>query len=328
MIYERENILKNISKILAITRYDIEQRQILNDYSLNIHAENYFMEIFNFVYGLDLQNANFESKNISCIDLIDKKAKLAYQITTTRTKEKIKNTLQALKKPQYKGYKIRIYYLLEKANPNKDLDLEKEYNINLKECLFDYSDLLKEIGNLPTDKLMGLNKKYFEKMDFYTDEIALNLIFGHILKSQSSMRPNYDDELGNIETEKKIELNNINSRIKANINGGLDYVSLMNDINEKDNLLDELRILIVDNLYKQILIEHLSKKVPKSTIMDKSLVELHTASKDNGLDFNKIMNDLSAKIESKIDMIDFNSNSVSWIIIAYFFEICDIGVKK
>jgi hypothetical protein len=33
-------------------------------------------------------------------------------------------------------------------------------------------------------------------------------------------------------------------------------------------------------------------------------------------------------LESKIDIKDFNSMSISWIIISFFFEICDIGLKK
>mgnify|MGYP000579539675 CR=1 FL=1 len=52
MVDIRQNTFNNISRALAITRYDIEQRQLINDYGLNIHAENYFMEIFNFVYGI------------------------------------------------------------------------------------------------------------------------------------------------------------------------------------------------------------------------------------------------------------------------------------
>ena len=50
MIEERKIAFDNISRTLAITRYDIEQHQLVNDQSLNIHGENWFRDIFNFVY--------------------------------------------------------------------------------------------------------------------------------------------------------------------------------------------------------------------------------------------------------------------------------------
>ena len=88
MIDLREKAVNNISRVLAITRYDIEQRQLLNDLGLNIHGENYFRDVFNYVYeGVHYENDNFNSMNSSCIDLIDKKNKVALQITTTRTAE-------------------------------------------------------------------------------------------------------------------------------------------------------------------------------------------------------------------------------------------------
>ena len=59
MIDERKIAFDNISKVLAVSRYDIEQRQLINDYGLNIHGEYFFRDVFNFVYSLNLENANF-----------------------------------------------------------------------------------------------------------------------------------------------------------------------------------------------------------------------------------------------------------------------------
>ena len=329
MVDIRQEAFNRISRALAITRYDIEQRQLINDYGLNIHAENYFMEIFNFVYGYNFENANFESQNVSCIDLIDKVNSLAYQITTTRTKEKIENTLKALDKKAYSDYTIKIFYLLEKANPNKDPDLEKKYNIVLEDCLLDYTDLIRDINNLSTDKLIELNKKFFANIEEkYTDEIILNLVFKHLLQNKSKVKPNYDDDLGSIDTDKKLELNNINDRIKNHINSGLDYIVIVNEIDNEGNLLSDLRDLVVEEIYKNILIDLLKSKISKSELENKDLLELHNLSRENGLSFNKIITNLHTQLENRIDINDFNSTSISWIIIAFFFEICDVGIKQ
>lgn len=329
MVDIRQNTFNNISRALAITRYDIEQRQLINDYGLNIHAENYFMEIFNFVYGYNFVNANFESQNVACIDLIDKKNQLIYQITTTRTKEKIEKTLKALNKPEYKGYSIKIFYLLDKANPNKDAELETLYGIKLSDILLDYTDLIRDINNLTLEKLLELNQKYFVGIEAkYTEEIILNLVFKHLIQNQSKIKPNYDDDLGSIDTDKKLQLNQINKRTINHINNGLDYISIVNDIDGEDNLLSELRNLVVEDLYKNIIVNLLISKVSKSELENKTLLELHSLSKIHNLDFNKILNNLYIELENKIDIKDFNSISISWIIISFFFEICDVGIKQ
>ena len=328
MINLRQKAFNNISKIIAISRYDIEQRQLINDYGLNIHSENWFRDIFNFVYKYSFENANFESQNIAHIDLIDKTNKLIYQITTTRTKEKIENTLKALDNKIYTGYSLKIFYLLDKANPNKDTELEKKYNIVLKDCLLDYTDLIRDIDNLETNKLIELNSKYFNGIEEkYTEEITLNLVFRHLLQNQLKIKPNYDDDLGSIDTDEKLELNNINSRFTNKINEGLDYITIVNEVDSEDNILSELKKLVIEDLYMNILINLLISKVSKNELKNKSLLELHNLAKLHNLDFNKIINNLHIKLEDKIDIKDFNSTSISWIIIAYFFELCYVGRK-
>ncbi len=328
MVNSRQEAFNNISRILAITRYDIEQRQLISDYGLNIHSEYWFRDVFNFVYGYSFENANFESQNVAHIDLVDKKNKLAYQITTTRTKEKIENTLKALDNKEYAGYSIKIFYLLDRANPNKDTELEANYGIVLKDCLLDNTDLIKDINNLETDTLIELNIKYFSGIEKYTDEITLDLVFKHLIQNQSKVKPNYDDDLGSIDTDNKLKLNDINPRVTSKINDGLDYIAIVNDIDSKDNLLSELRSLVIEDLYRNILINLLISRVSKSELKNKTLPELHNLSKFHNLDFNKIINNLHTKLEDQIDIKDFNSTSISWIIIAFFFEICDVGIKQ
>jgi len=329
MIDLRQKAFNNISKIIAISRYDIEQRQLINDYGLNIHSENWFRDIFNFVYEYSFENANFENQNIAHIDLIDKTNKLIYQITTTRTKEKIENTLKALDNKIYTGYSLKIFYLLDKANPNKNTELELKYNINLKDCLLDYTDLITDINNLETAKLIELNNKYFDGIEEkYTEEITLNLVFKHLLKNHTTIKLNYDDDLGSIDITKKINLNNLNQKIINKINNGLEYISIINEIDSEDNLLSELRSLVVEDLYREVLLKLLATKVSKKEIENKTILELHNFSKSYDMNFNKVIHNLYLLLENKIDIKDFNSTSISWIIIAFFFEICDVGIKE
>jgi len=331
MIDLRQKAFNSISRVLAITRYDIEQRQLVNDLGLNIHGENYFRDVFNFVYGLELENDNFNSLNSECIDLINKSKKLAYQITTTRTKEKITKTLKALDKPKFKDYTIKIFYLLDKANPKKETvdEFEEDYKINLKDCLLDYTDLINDINNLETNKLIELDNKYFKHhTEKYTDEIVLNLTFRHLIQNFHKKKPNYDDDFGTLDTKEKLDINKINPRISASINGWLDFIDIVEEANNESDLLEDLRDFVVNNIYKNILIKLFASKISKSEIENKTVAELHELSKLHNLDFSKIISNLHNELENKIEINDFNSTKISWIIISFFFEICDIGLKK
>ncbi len=330
MIEERKIAFDNISRVLAITRYDIEQHQLINDQSLNIHGETWFRDIFNYVYGLELINANFETTNAPAIDLVDNNEKKAYQITTTRTKEKIENTLLKVKQTKYKNYKLKIFYLLEKAKPNKDTKeyFKTKFNIdNIEKYLFDYTDLIKDIESLETDKLIQLNKKFFlVPFEKYTDEMILNLVIKNILKEQKDIKIDYDEEFGTVDINYKLDINKINERITVAIKKGADYRSILENLTS-DNTIEDLRKFIIDKLYKSILLTTLEKKISKKDLINKKTNELQNLASQYKIDFNKLINKLYEKIKSNIEINDFNSMSIAWIIISYFFELCDIGVK-
>jgi hypothetical protein len=62
-----------------------------------------------------------------------------------------------LNEPEYQGYTIKIYYLLEKAKPQKATieELNAEFGIQLADCLLDADSLLKDIFfRLPQKKMI------------------------------------------------------------------------------------------------------------------------------------------------------------------------------
>ena len=110
-----KDIIRSVVKGFALLSYEIEYRQTLSDYSLNIYSENLYRDILNAIYGYDLKNANIDNKNAEYIDLADEKNKIFIQVTSTKTKAKIDNTLKILEtKPDFK---IKILYLLDKPSP-------------------------------------------------------------------------------------------------------------------------------------------------------------------------------------------------------------------
>jgi len=335
MIEERKIAFDNISRTLAITRYDIEQHQLVNDQSLNIHGENWFRDIFNFIYSTNFFiNANLKTKsgNASAVDLIDIDKKLAYQITTTKTKEKVDNTLVKIKTTEYKNYTLKIFFLLEKSKFQKDTKkyFKDKYNIDIQNYLFDYTDLLKDIESLETDRLIELNQKLFLKStEKYTNNITLSLIFKHLVKEKKNIIVDYmDDDFGTVDTKSKLSLNKINEKISAKIKESLDYRVILDDFCNIDNLLIDLKSYIIDDVYKNILLEKLKLKVSEKELESKKTSELQDIAIVHKINFNKLISQLHQIIENNTEITDFNSMNIAWIIIAYFFELCDVGVDE
>lgn len=335
MIDQRKIAFDNISRVLAITRYDIEQHQLVNDQSLNIHGENWFRDIFNFIYKKNFFiNANLETKtgNSSAIDLIDKENKLAYQITTTKTKEKVDESLKKLTKTPYKKYTLKIFFLLEKSQFQKTTKqyFKDTYDVNIEEYLLDYTDLLKDIEALETTKLIELNQKLFLKTaDKYTANIVLNLIFKHLLKEKITVVVDYtDDDFGTVDTNSKLSINKINEKISAKIKESLDYRVVLDNFYNEDNLITDLKAHIIDDIYKNILLDKLKLKVSDKELINKKTSELQDIATLHRIDFNKLINQLHQEIENSIEIDDWNSMGIAWVIIAYFFELCDVGVDE
>jgi hypothetical protein len=335
MIEERKIAFDNISRTLAITRYDIEQHQLVNDQSLNIHGENWFRDIFNFVYSNNFfVNANIETKtgNASAVDLIDKNKQLAYQITTTRTKEKVENTLEKIKTTEYKDYTLKIFFLLEKSKFNKDTKqyFEDNHNVKIEDYLIDYTDLLKDIEALETDKLIELNKKLFVKSaEKYTNNIVLDLIFKHLLQEKKNVIVDYmDNDFGTVDIKSKLGINEINEKISAKIKESLDYRVVLDEFCNVDNLLTDLKSYIIDDIYKNILLKKLKLKVSEKELIGKKTSELQDMATVHKIDFNILISTLHKEIENSIEIVDFNSMNIAWVIIAYFFELCDVGVDE
>ncbi|PTA48952.1 hypothetical protein C9I43_18045 [Shewanella morhuae] len=332
MLYDRKETIDQISRTLSILMCDIKLHQSINDFSINIHAEDFFKDVINKVRGAHFVNANSSGKNEAYIDLVDHNAKKVIQVTSTVTKQKIDNSLKILCNPTYKGYTLEVLYLLEKPKDFKEKSInefEKKYGIkDIYPHLKDSADLLNEIKAMDGNKLSELYRQYFTDLeDKYTDEITLQIIFALLLKAQSSAREIYNDDLGSIDSDDKIELNSLNPRVTSHINLGLDYTLAISNFDDQSQI-GELRNLVVDGYYADVLRKNLRKYAQSTDLQGMKVAQLHDLATKNKICFNKILFLLKEAIELAIIKVDFNSQSVSWIIIAYFFEICDVGVKQ
>lgn len=81
-------------------------RSRLNVLNLNLHAENFYVHLFNELFGLSLVNANAYDQNATAIDLVDALNKIIIQVSSTATKQKIESALSK-DLSAYEGYRFR-----------------------------------------------------------------------------------------------------------------------------------------------------------------------------------------------------------------------------
>ena len=157
----------------------------------------------------------------------------------------------------------------------------------------------------------------------------MSLIFQHLVKEKKNVIVDYmDDDFGTVDTNAKLSLNKINEKISAEIKRSLDYRVILDDFCNVDNLLTDLKSYIIDDIYKNILLEKLKQKTSEKELVDKKTSELQDIAIVHKIDFIKLVSQLHREIENNIEIIDFNSMNIAWIIIAYFFELCDVGVDE
>ena len=112
----KKKTIDRIAELIARFRAEVETLNSQSLYDINIHAENVIIPILNFVYGLNLKNANLEEKNYSAVDLIDKENRVAIQVTSTANSEKIKHTLEHYKKHKQRDeFDSLLVYIITKT---------------------------------------------------------------------------------------------------------------------------------------------------------------------------------------------------------------------
>jgi hypothetical protein len=103
----REIYLEQISETLGTLRYQVENRNSIQLYDINIHAEDFFKDLLNLVYGYRLENLNITDTHTTAIDLGDKKAGVAVQVTSENSSSKIRDTVDKFSaKKLYQEYTL------------------------------------------------------------------------------------------------------------------------------------------------------------------------------------------------------------------------------
>ncbi|WP_281189435.1 SMEK domain-containing protein [Vibrio diabolicus] len=331
---ERTEIINKISRTMSIMMCDIKLHQSMNIFSINIHSEDFFANLFNFLEpGKQYKNGNAASYNEAYVDLVDHNGKRVMQITSTTGSGKIDKSLKILDQDNYLQYEFELYFLLDKPKNLQKETIEKYKNaygiVDIRDHLKDFSDILNEIKSLSDKRLEEVYRLYFRDIsEKYTDEISLQIVFEALIKDKAGQVEDYSEDFDNEDLDVKISFNSLTRKVGNKLHEGNEAALTIYELDDKD-LLTSLRELIVDDFYAKLLKSALQKLgVHPRELANKTVLELHQVAAGRGVCFNKLLGDLCQQIKNMTFDANYREISMAWVIISFFFDECDIGLKK
>lgn len=150
---KRIQFVEKVQYAIAFLSSRVQVSKKLTD--ANIIAEDFFKELLNITYELDLKNVNVENKNAKSIDLIYPEKQLAYQITSQNTTAKIKKTVKGfIEDKRYKSIKKLIILTMTTETKCSSNSLNQLDQYEVDSAYINLSDFQDDITTkLETQKL-------------------------------------------------------------------------------------------------------------------------------------------------------------------------------
>lgn len=204
----KEQYLKIIANNLAILVREVELRNSISLFDINIIAEDFYKDFLKLIYGYNLTNLNIIEKNTSAIDLVDKEKKIAIQVTSDNSSTKITETIDKfIEKKLYNQYeKLQFLILTNKKKYTKTFITKSLFSFEKDTDIFDHTDLMQHIKAKGTPELkeivdfldQELSYKVLEKKKKQANEVETIIALIEYLTSNKAisdkkMKPSFTD---------------------------------------------------------------------------------------------------------------------------------------
>jgi len=128
-----ENKLNDIRTRFSRIASDVKMDNASGLYDRNSHMERFFKQVLNALHGFNLVSTNLKISNYPAIDLKDAIRRVAYQVTSTNTNQKIKDTLKTFTNKKMEAEFDRLYFLiLTDSEPSKNLAATSTANVKFE----------------------------------------------------------------------------------------------------------------------------------------------------------------------------------------------------
>lgn len=194
MKLKQEELIKTCTELLLKLCDLVEARNSINFYDINISSESFFIPLLNMVFECDLKNLNTEEKNAAAIDLYDTNGKIAVQVTSNSSADKIRTTLKKYRKNKlYEKYQRLVVVVIVRSHTYRaDFtdDIDGKFAFSKSNDIFAINSLIKAISALNIEKIASI-KEYLEyQLDTLLDGTQVSTIeqsFNYISKNTGNI---------------------------------------------------------------------------------------------------------------------------------------------
>lgn len=191
----------------------VELRGKLNILDFHLHAEDFYLNFLNVLFGYSLKNMNQVTQNAAGIDLIDVTKKLVLQVSSTASKAKVESALSKDLK-SYKNYRFNFVSISKDASNLREQSFINTHGLSFdpKNDIHDVKSILSHIQHLDIDKQLViynfLKKELQSEEDQSPVETNLAAVINIIAKE------NFDDIQNTpipkvFDIDKKLTFNNL-----------------------------------------------------------------------------------------------------------------------
>jgi hypothetical protein len=169
MVVTRKSGMDSIIERLSYLKSQVEISTPQNLTDINIYSENFFRDLLNLVLGCHFHNINVDEKNVAAIDLGDKAAKIAVQVTSTSDFSKIEKTVTKFnEKKLYETYdELKIVIVgNKKSYRKKKIGDSSKHELDVAKDVWDISSLVELIGDKNVNEIQEVRHFLEEEIQF------------------------------------------------------------------------------------------------------------------------------------------------------------------
>lgn len=193
----------------------IAVRGRVNVLNLNIHAENFYVHLFNELFGLSLANANAYDQNATAVDLVDSSNRIIIQVSSTATKRKIESALSK-DLSAYAGYRFKFIPIVGDASGLRKLTYAVPAGITFdpKIDIHDVTSVVRKFAAIGIDdqkRVFDLVRKELGE-EFGAERLETNLAeIVNIISNENLCDEPQSLQVDPFEVGRKIAFNNLDS---------------------------------------------------------------------------------------------------------------------
>lgn len=209
-----EDNLKRCTEYLQNLVNKVNALNTLNYYDINISCEKFYMYLLNLIYGWNLKNINDEENNAVSIDLYDKEARVAVQVTSDSNANKIRETIKKhIKNNRHNEYDRLVFVVItHNKDYRADFVTEGKFVFDKKRDIITCNKLIDEISHLSPERIAEI----CEYLSFEFDSIANTDLVWTIEKADEYLRKNTNCKLSldYFEVDDKDFISNFNTVVE------------------------------------------------------------------------------------------------------------------